>query len=39
MKFHPTANNNVVDIEAEGAEAVVPSLIDFSIILLVVFRV
>jgi len=30
VKFHPTANNNVVDIvEAEGAEAVVPSLIDF----------
>ena len=30
VKFHPTANNNVVDIvEAEGAEAVVPSLTDF----------
>lgn len=30
VKFHPTANNNVVDIiEAEGAEAVMPDLIDF----------
>lgn len=30
VKFHPTANNNVVSIvEAEGAEAVCPSLIDF----------
>ena len=30
VKFHPTANNNVVDIvEAEGAEAVMPGLIDF----------
>lgn len=30
VKFHPTANNNVVDIvEAEGAEAVVPGLTDF----------
>ena len=30
VKFHPTANNNVVDIvEAEGAEAVMPSLMDF----------
>lgn len=30
VKFHPTANNNVVDIvEAEGAEAVVPPLTDF----------
>ncbi|MDF2877055.1 MAG: 2-hydroxyglutaryl-CoA dehydratase [Clostridia bacterium] len=30
VKFHPTANNNVIDIvEAEGGEAVVPSLIDF----------
>jgi len=30
VKFHPTANNNVVSIvEAEGAEAVVPGLTDF----------
>ena len=30
VKFHPTANNNIVDIlEAEGAEAVVPDLTDF----------
>lgn len=30
VKFHPTANNNVVEVvEAEGAEAVVPSLTDF----------
>jgi predicted CoA-substrate-specific enzyme activase len=30
VKFHPTANNNVVDIvEGEGAEAVMPDLIDF----------
>jgi len=30
VKFHPTANNNVVNIvEAEGGEAVMPSLIDF----------
>lgn len=30
VKYHPTANNNVVELlEAEGAEAVVPDLIDF----------
>ena len=30
VKFHPTANNNIVDmIEREGAEAVMPDLIDF----------
>ena len=30
VKFHPTANNNVVSIiEAEGGEAVMPSLTDF----------
>jgi len=30
VKYHPTANNNVVDvIEKEGAEAVVPDLTDF----------
>ena len=30
VKFHPDANNNVVDvIESEGAEAVMPDLIDF----------
>ncbi|CAA7601404.1 FldB/FldC dehydratase alpha/beta subunit [Acididesulfobacillus acetoxydans] len=30
VKFHPTANNNIVGLlEAEGAEAVVPDLIDF----------
>jgi predicted nucleotide-binding protein (sugar kinase/HSP70/actin superfamily) len=30
VKFHPTANNRIVDlIEAEGAEAVVPDLTDF----------
>lgn len=30
VKFHPTANNNIVDIiENEGAEAVVPDLMDF----------
>jgi predicted nucleotide-binding protein (sugar kinase/HSP70/actin superfamily) len=30
VKFHPTANNNVVDIvEAEGAEAVMPGLTEF----------
>ena len=30
VKFHPTANNQIVDtIEKEGAEAVVPDLLDF----------
>ncbi|QWT18251.1 2-hydroxyacyl-CoA dehydratase [Collinsella sp. zg1085] len=30
VKFHPTANNHVVEIiEAEGCEAVVPGLLDF----------
>lgn len=30
VKFHPTANNNIVDLlESEGAEAVMPDLIDF----------
>jgi len=30
VKFHPTANNNVIDIiEKEGAEAVMPDLVDF----------
>ncbi len=30
VKYHPTANNNIVDIiETEGAEAVMPDLIDF----------
>ena len=30
VKYHPTANNNVVDLlESEGAEAVVPDLLDF----------
>jgi predicted CoA-substrate-specific enzyme activase len=30
VKFHPTANNNIIDIiEAEGAEAVMPDLTDF----------
>lgn len=30
VKFHPTANNNIVDImENEGAEAVMPDLMDF----------
>ena len=30
VKFHPTANNGIVDlIESEGAEAVVPDLMDF----------
>jgi len=30
VKFHPTANNNIVDtIEDEGAEAVMPDLMDF----------
>jgi len=30
VKFHPTANNDVVALlEAEGAEAVVPDLVDF----------
>ena len=30
VKFHPTANNDIVDvIEKEGAEAVMPDLIDF----------
>jgi predicted CoA-substrate-specific enzyme activase len=30
VKFHPTANNDIVDaIEAEGAEAVMPDLADF----------
>ena len=30
VKFHPTANNNVVDIiEREGAEAVMPELMNF----------
>lgn len=30
VKFHPTANNNVVNlVEEEGAEAVVPGLVDF----------
>ena len=30
VKFHPTANNNVIGlVEEEGAEAVVPGLVDF----------
>lgn len=30
VKFHPTANNNIVELlESEGAEAVVPDLTDF----------
>ncbi len=30
VKFHPTANNNVVEfLESEGVEAVMPDLIDF----------
>ena len=30
VKFHPTANNNIVEtIEAEGGEAVMPDLVDF----------
>lgn len=30
VKFHPTANNGIVDIvEKEGAEAVMPDLVDF----------
>ncbi|WP_432666202.1 acyl-CoA dehydratase activase-related protein [Wukongibacter baidiensis] len=30
VKFHPTANNDIVELlETEGAEAVVPDLIDF----------
>lgn len=30
VKFHPTANNNIVELlEQEGAEAVMPDLIDF----------
>jgi len=30
VKFHPTANNQIVDfLEAEGAEAVMPDLFDF----------
>jgi len=30
VKFHPTANNSIVDIvESEGAEAVMPDLVDF----------
>ncbi len=30
VKYHPTANNNVISlVESEGAEAVVPDLIDF----------
>lgn len=30
VKFHPTANNNVVEVvEAEGGEVVMPALIDF----------
>lgn len=30
VKFHPTANNNVIEVvENEGAEAVMPDLIDF----------
>jgi len=30
VKYHPTANNDIVSlVEAEGAEAVVPDLIDF----------
>lgn len=30
VKYHPTANNDVVSlVEAEGAEAVVPELVDF----------
>jgi predicted CoA-substrate-specific enzyme activase len=30
VKFHPTANNNIIElIEKEGAEAVMPDLLDF----------
>lgn len=32
VKFHPTANNNIYDLlENEGAEVVVPDLIDFAL--------
>ena len=30
VKFHPTANNNIVDVlEREGAEAVMPEMANF----------
>ena len=30
VKYHPTANNNIVDVlESEGAEVIVPELLDF----------
>ena len=30
VKYHPTANNNIVEVlEGEGAEVVVPELLDF----------
>lgn len=33
VKFHPTANNQIVDvIEREGCEAVVPGLIEFFLV-------
>ncbi len=33
VKFHPTANNQVVEVvESEGGEAVMPDLIDFFLI-------
>jgi predicted nucleotide-binding protein (sugar kinase/HSP70/actin superfamily) len=39
VKFHPTANNNVVNVvEAEGGEAVMPSLMGFCIIVLTTKR-
>ncbi len=35
VKYHPTANNQIVDVvEKEGAEAVVPDLLDFVLFML-----
>ena len=39
VKYHPTANNDVVDlVEREGAEAVVPGLMDFLLYSLLQFQ-
>jgi predicted nucleotide-binding protein (sugar kinase/HSP70/actin superfamily) len=39
VKYHPTANNDVVElVEREGAEAVVPGLMDFLLYSLLQFR-
>ena len=38
VKFHPSAHNNIVDFRIEGAEAVMPDLIDFFYTVLMIRR-